>query len=367
MTNPNEHPIPPQKMAQSRPSLLGSPTISRRAGHAPSPIILSKEVTVKKKQVVLLLGLIALGVVFYNQGALAGAIVFVLFLLGLGVVQVRKLFASSAGIDALKQLCPKYGYDTMITRSRERMPEGDAFTFVVLGDTRKRMKTATKIFGGAKDENPVVIFHTGDIVRGGTASEYYESLTPLIDQVDPIPVLSVPGNHERGAWRDYAAFKALHGDEEFAFELGNCLFVGLNNSTRKGVTDAGMKFLEQALSASKATHKYVFYHIPPKFFEATFVTDRPRRGFTNNEQASHQLFVKHGVTEVFMAHIHGYATAEFDGVRYTLTAGGGAKLSPRVKEEGRFHHYLVRHVNGGDVRRELIKLAGDRFERIDEA
>jgi hypothetical protein len=234
-----------------------------------------------------------------------------------------------------------------------------------MGDTRKRMKTATRIFAGAGGEDPVVIFHTGDIVRGGTPAEYHNSLTPLIDQVGPVPVLSVPGNHERGAWRDYAGFKALHGDDEFAFELGNCLFVGINNSTQKGVTAAGMAYLEKALSASQATHKYVFYHIPPRFFEATFVNDRPRRGYTGNEQESHQLFIKHGVTEVFMAHIHGYATEVIDGVRYTLTAGGGAKLSPRIDESGRFHHYLVRHVKGDAVERELVKLNGDTFERLE--
>jgi hypothetical protein len=318
---------------------------------------------VKKKQIVLLLALIALGVVFYTQGALAGALVFGLFVVGLGIVQARKLVASRKGVEALGELCPKYGYETMIARAGTRLPEGDSFSFVVLGDTRKRMKTATKIFGGAKEEDPVMLFHTGDIVRGGTPPEYYESLTPLIDQVDPIPVLSVPGNHERGAWRDYAAFKALHGDDEFNFELGNCLFVGINNSTQKGVTDAGMRYLEAALSTSNAAHKFVYYHIPPLFFEATFVTDRPRRGYKNNEQESHQLFIKHGVTEVFMAHIHGYATEVIDGVRYTLTAGGGAKLSPRIAEEGRFHHYLVRHVKGGDVGRELVKLDGSEFVR----
>ena len=351
----------------ARTPFLARITLARRlASLRPFPFVALEEFTVKKKQIVLLLGLIALGIVFYTQGALAGAIVFALFLIGLGLVQTRKLFASRAGLEALQKLCPKYGYETMTARAKERMPEGDAFTFVVLGDTRKRMRTATKIFAGAKEESPVVIFHTGDIVRGGTASEYYDSLLPLLDQADPVPVLSVPGNHERGAWRDYAAFKALHGDDQFTFELGNSLFVGINNSTQKGVTDAGMAYLEKALRGSTATHKYVFYHIPPKFFEASFVTDRPRRGFKNNEHTSHQLFIKYGVTEVFMAHIHGYATALVDGVRYTLTAGGGAKLSPRIREEGRVHHYLVRHVNGGEVRRELIKLAGDRFERIDE-
>ena len=319
----------------------------------------------KKKQLVLLLGLLALGLVFYTQGALAGVIVFGLFLAGLGIVQTRKLIASRQGVDALRDLCPKYGYETMIARADARMPEGDSFSFVVLGDTRKRMKVATKIFGAAKEDNPVVLFHTGDIVRGGTAAEYYESLTPLIDQVDPVPVLSVPGNHERGAWRDYAAFKALHGGDEFCFEMGNCLFVGINNSTQKGVTDDGMAYLEKALSESQAPHKYVFYHIPPLFFEATFVNDRPRRGYKNNEQESHQLFVKHGVTEVFMAHIHGYATEVIDGVRYTLTAGGGAKLSPRIEPSGRFHHYLVRHVKGNEVARELVKLDGDAFERLE--
>jgi len=322
---------------------------------------------VKKKQLVLLLALLALGLVFYSQGAAAGALVFALFLAGLGVLQSRKLFASRSGLQELEALRATYGYETMIARAGERMPEGDAFTFVALGDTRKRMKVARKIFAGARDENPVVIFHTGDIVRGGTAPEYHESLTPLIDQVAPVPVLSVPGNHERGAWRDYAAFKALHGGDQFHFELGNCLFVGINNSTQKGVTDAGMQYLDAALSGSSAAHKFVFYHIPPKFFEATFVSDRPRRGFTNNEQESHQLFVKHGVTEVFMAHIHGYATATFDGVRYTLTAGGGAKLSPRIAASGRFHHYLVRHIEGGALRRELVRMDGDSLVRSEEA
>jgi hypothetical protein len=66
-----------------------------------------------------------------------------------------------------------------------------------------------------------------------------------------------------------------------------------------------------------------------------------------------------------MAHIHGYATEVIDGVRYTLTAGGGAKLSPRIDESGRFHHYLVRHVKGDAVERELVKLNGDTFERLE--
>ena len=321
----------------------------------------------KKKQLVLLLALIALGVVFYSQGAAAGGLVLALFLAGLGAVQARKLLASSSGLEELEQLRGTYGYEAMIARAAARMPAGGAFTFVVLGDTRKRMKVATQVFAGAKEENPVVIFHTGDIVRGGTASEYHESLTPLINQVAPVPVLSVPGNHERGAWRDYAAFKALHGADEFAFELGNSLFVGINNSTRKGITDGGLRYLEGALSRSTAAHKFVFYHIPPKFFEATFVNDRPRRGFTHNEQESHQLFVKYGVTEVFMAHIHGYATAIFEGVRYTLTAGGGAKLSPRIAESGRFHHYLVRHVQGGELKRDLVRLDGGVFVRSEEA
>jgi len=319
----------------------------------------------KKKQFVLLLALIALGIVTYAQGLLAGAIIFGLFIAGLGIVQVRKLFASRSGVAALGELRGKYGYETMIARAEERVPEGGDFSFVVLGDTRKRMKVATKIFGAAREEAPAVIFHTGDIVRGGTASEYYESLTPLVDLAEPAPVLSVPGNHERGAWRDYAAFKALHGGDEFCFQLGNCLFVGINNSTRKGVTDAGLAYLARALENSGATHKFVFYHIPPRFFEATFVSDKPRRGFTNNEEASHKLFVERGVTEVFMAHIHGYATEVIDGVRYTLTAGGGAKLSPRIAASGRFHHYLVRHVRGGEIGRELVKLDGDTFVRLE--
>ena len=55
-----------------------------------------------------------------------------------------------------------------------------------------------------------------------------------------------------------------------------------------------------------------------------------------------------------MGHIHGYASEVIDGVRYTLTAGGGAPLSERLPEEARIFHYLVIHVGPEGLRQELV-------------
>jgi hypothetical protein len=61
-----------------------------------------------------------------------------------------------------------------------------------------------------------------------------------------------------------------------------------------------------------------------------------------------------GVTEVFMSHIHGYASEVIDGVRYTLTAGAGAPLARRLTKEGQVYHYVVVHIGPNGPRREMV-------------
>jgi hypothetical protein len=230
--------------------------------------------------------------------------------------------------------------------------------FVVLGDTRNNTQMAGILYEKAGSLNPVMVFHTGDIVRGGTASELLQKHVRVFEKhLGTVPLFCIPGNHERGPRRNYAAFKTLYGDDKFSFVYDDCLFIGFNNCHAKYVTDEDLHFLEEALATARK-HKFVFTHIPPAFFEASFVKDERRRGFTKNEEAFQALLCKHGVDEVFYAHIHGYATLVRDGVRHTLTAGGGAPLSHRIVEENRHFHLIQMEVCPDTVTATLMLYEG---------
>jgi len=306
----------------------------------------------RKKRLALIALFIVCGMVAWWKGLAVGA---TLLAIALGLVLLRYLWfvvAAHRGVQRLEQLRDRYAFDRMAEVARSRCQD-DALTFVALGDTRGNVRTGRLIYEAAAAENPAFIVNTGDIIRRGTARELLQRHIPLTEAIAPIPMFVTPGNHERGARRDFAAFKALYGSDRFAFDCGPACFVGFNNSTRARVDDDDLAFLEQALTASAAPRRFVFLHIPPRFFEETFSTN-PRRGFTERQDAFRALMARCRVDEVFMAHIHGYATAVFDGVRYTLTAGAGAPLDSAVRDGGH-HHYIVVRVRPDGIEREVVR------------
>lgn len=321
----------------------------------------------KKKRIALLLVLAAavyIGVRYGVWLALGGLALLALMLGGLSLLHYVR---AHRGFDRLAALHPRYNVARLVSEAQARFAGAETYSFVVLGDTRNRKHITAKVYERVTREQPLMVFHTGDIIRHGTAREFIENHIALLEAtLGAIPMFCVPGNHERGARRDFAAFKAIYGDDKFSFDLGPCRFVGFNNSRGRRVTEADLAFLESELAMPGPRFRFVFFHIPPAFFEAAFAKDAKRRGFKENADKLHALFVRHGVTEAFMAHIHGYASTVVDGVRYTLTAGGGAPLSRRLEAAGRAHHYVVLHVTPSEVRREVVYLRGGEWVRQHE-
>lgn len=313
----------------------------------------------KKRLFLLFCMLLAFMTAYYYGVAIAAACVVGVVAL-LSVLKSWRLITAHHGVHRLKALQPKYAFASMISKLSTIENDKSAWSFIVLGDTRNNTAVAGQMYRRAKEEAPDMVFHTGDIVRGGTARELLNNHVRIIeDEGLTTPVFCVPGNHERGPRRDFAAFKALYGAEHFSFIYRGCLFAGVNNSARRGMGNGELAFLEGAL-APDTTHKFVFIHVPPAFFEATFVKDTRRRGFKKNADRFHNLMREQQVDEVFMAHIHGYAATVIDGVRYTLTAGAGAPLSPRIVPENRCRHMLQLTVNAGGLERRRLIL--DRGE-----
>lgn len=294
---------------------------------------------------------------------LYGATVIVLAL-GLPIIWVAYLSIGRARMDLslLDPYVETQSYAKLIEAVQSRPVGKDGFSFVALGDSRSYFHRAKAILGKAAEEGPTFIFANGDIVRKGTVEEYLEHHFPLVETIAPIPYITAPGNHEEGPLRDFTPFKYLYGDLRFSFDYGGARFVGINNSdaTKMGADD--LAYLDRELAKPGAQYKFVTFHVPPAFLEQA-VESEGERGFVWNAGKFHNLMVKHGVNDVFVGHVHGFATQVIDGVRYTITGGAGAELTEQLGEEGKFHHFVLVRVRPEGIERELVKLVHGEWVR----
>ena len=71
------------------------------------------------------------------------------------------------------------------------------------------------------------------------------------------------------------------------------------------------------------------------------------------------------VDHVFAGHVHGFASEVIDGIRYTITGGGGANLTEALGDEGAVHHFLLIHVSPDGIRNEVVKFVDNEWSRED--
>ena len=156
----------------------------------------------------------------------------------------------------------------------------------------------------------------------------------------------------------------------YAWNWGDALFVVLDpywytktKSSNDGWTytlgERQYKWLQETLSSSRATFKFVFIHNlvggldgqmrggieAAPFFEwggrnpdGTMVFGQKRSGWS---MPIHQLLVQHGVTAVFHGHDHLYARQELDGVVYQEVPQPSAKNFSSGPSLATQYHYAV--------------------------
>jgi 3',5'-cyclic AMP phosphodiesterase CpdA len=253
-----------------------------------------------------------------------------------------------------------------MVRAVQSVQTAGKFVFVVLGDSRGNLELASKIYKQAASESPVFILHTGDMVDHGATAEYDQYHMRLVNLIAPVPLIPVPGNHEKGPNNDFAGFWAIYGADKFSFDFMSCRIVGVNNSGPDGLTEDGFRYLEQELAKPGAGNKFVIMHKPAAFMEEkrTKAGKEPKyRGFTERMELFCQLMKKERVLCVFFGHDHGFAARNMEGVRYYITGGAGAELYSDFKWLDPFHHYIVVHVDPDNVWQELVRLDGDQWIR----
>lgn len=246
--------------------------------------------------------------------------------------------------------------------------EATPYAFAVIGDTQGNPEVSAKLSKLAWAQRPSFAVHAGDLVSTGRDSDHWtQHFFPGMEElISRVPVYPVLGNHEDDSPLYYQYMSIPDPEYYYQFRYGNAHFFMLDTNRNVGPGSEQFVWLEQALSESHATWKFVCHHHPPyssdeNDFGDLWKTNVSTRGDTDARQLV-TLYEKNGVDIVWTGHIHSYertwpvgggAARQSGAPIYMITGGGGGNLEtpgpfrPFFQNHVRHgHHYVMVHVNG---------------------
>jgi len=251
----------------------------------------------------------------------------------------------------------------------------DAFSFVVVGDTRANHEIHRSIVRHilALEESPRFVFNVGDMVSDGESvpewRAFFEDVGPLARLS---PYYSTLGNHERDADVYFELFSlprnGSHPERNYSFDWGNAHFSVIDAGKKYRDDERQLAWLAQDLErAQAATFRIVFFH------QSGHGT-RPARAEEHEEisRLFDETLERGKVDVVFNGHDHHYVHASKNGVDYVVTGGGGSvlhELGPLTDEtiaQRKIHQFCRVSVSPEELEVEVIDAEGrpiDSFVR----
>lgn len=282
------------------------------------------------------------------------------------------------------------GNDAMLARLAPRQA-GESFSFGVIGDAEHGRFWWERIFSPEKAaflnqwralqaSGADFAFQLGDFVSEGTA-ENYRAHAELVEREAVKPLLRTVGNHDRARPNgdaDKNLYDAVFGPRDYFFDHGGWRFVSLDSSDRK-VTAAQLAWLKTALAAPGP--KVIFTHVPPDYIKSIkplaevgelvqesdddkgAISDFFTNYFKDGAKEFEELVENGGVKAVYMGHIHAFWAADWHGVRYIISGGGGSPLYPLPPgyPKKRFAHTLRVAVDKNGLTETVVPYKGMAF------
>jgi len=226
------------------------------------------------------------------------------------------------------------------------------FHFVIFGD--RTGDHVDEYYDGIVAEatrlQPDMAITVGDHIEGYTEDaatltqewdEYFGIVGPL-----PCPLYLTPGNHDITTDGQLPAWKERVGrDPSYSFDHEGVHVVVLDTSrwetSDEWLAKSGYKeWLEKDLAANaQAPLTLVFYHKP--YWFDTLGSGKP--------DGMHEIFKAYGVDAVFCGHTHIYATAQYDGINYTMVGTSGGGLNAEDEAIGALYQYVWATVKAGEL------------------
>ncbi|RLG46876.1 MAG: hypothetical protein DRN90_05820 [Thermoproteota archaeon] len=246
-------------------------------------------------------------------------------------------------------------------------PSAEEFTFCVLGDNRPGSSKSPmprifwQIVRAICDENPDMVFNTGDIVYAGEFKEYirFREVVSLLN----VPLFIARGNHEvsigKAGEENYRHFFDVPGfsyNSYYSFDYGNSHFIILNANIQEhkySVDEPQLSWFINDMEAHKdSEHIFIFVHQP--IYEYAHGLENETSERTLEETIEKNAFYPHRIY-VFQGHEHLYYNSSQNNVMSYITGGGGAELDPQYPDETLFFHFLKVTVRGSEVNVEVIR------------
>jgi hypothetical protein len=233
------------------------------------------------------------------------------------------------------------------------------FDFVAYGDGRHKESVHRKVVSSIVQTKPKFVLATGDLVDQGNKTELWATFRDIVkDLRSQAPFLSAAGDHDLGGEKLFEkemGVDRLYYDRRFGDVHVFILYSGHLFSDREQV-----EWIEKTASASDAPHKIAVFHHPP------FMIDRDRGHEAEPLRAGiHGVLVKLRFCAAFCGHQHAFYTTRRDGVRYVVTAGGGAplwKIDPSLGQKGdlsrSFHHFVGLTIAPGGISARVFSADG---------
>jgi len=222
--------------------------------------------------------------------------------------------------------------------------------FAAYGDCRHNSAVHRRIANSIAASGARFTLVTGDLVETPNDPAAWAEFRDITKELKKKPYDAAVGNHDPG---EPEYFKKELGLDRLYYDRRDGDFhVFVLDSCGKFDDREQLDWLAKTASASTARHKVAVFHHPPFMIKASRVAEaeelRPK---------IHPLLVKLKFCAAFCGHQHAFYTTLRDGVRYVVTAGGGAPLysidaSLGLKEDlsRKFFHFVG------------FKIAGTRIE-----
>jgi len=221
--------------------------------------------------------------------------------------------------------------------------------FAAYGDCRHQPDVHRRIANSIAASGARFTLVTGDLVETPEDPAAWSEFRDIVKELRKRPYDCAVGDHDPGEKKNFQkelGLQRLYYDRKdgdfHVFVLDSC---GKFNDRDQ------LDWLEKTAAASTAKHKIAVFHHPPFLIKSSRVAEaeelRPK---------IHPLLVKLKFCAAICGHQHAFYTTLRDGVRYVVTAGGGAPLYSidlGLGQKGdlakKFHHFVGFTVAGPKI------------------
>lgn len=221
--------------------------------------------------------------------------------------------------------------------------------FAAYGDCRHQTSVHRRIADSIAGSGARFTLVTGDLVDSPEDPAAWAEFRDIAKELRKKPYDCAVGDHDPG---EKLYFKKELGLDRLYYDRkdGDFHLFVLDSTSRFNDKDQ-VEWLEKTAGASTAKHKIAVMHHTPYSVKTSRVAEAEEL-----RAKIHPLMVKLKFCGVMCGHVHAFYTTARDGVRYVVTAGGGAPLysiDPSLGIAGdksrKFHHFVGFKVAGTKI------------------